>query len=494
MSIDIKDQPNTCLVRFDDLFQLFDSDTGNKLNIKLFFNNSHSNSTTSIKAASMKSLSCLTTAIMKDGLYKFALSLDINNIDLEIFDSVSCHEWENLQLQYLRICNDYIKPWEFLDASKLLILWFRESLQNYQIKRIIYRSHPHLYIDYCFYLAAKTISQSLRIFCIEPLRGISKDYCPRKPVQFEYCQVYDLVTNKRLKISTSDLYHNQGREKTFQSICDHITQFSHSSNEADIKESRKTRYIRDKEAIMLKDRSHDRYFIHHQQILDSCNFLSSLKRTYNSYSTEFLPLHSFILLALSKQPEASTNPRARHEWSQLLVAKKLALIAKSLGKILLIKDHPSIFKWSLVNNNHFLNSQSFPRSKVFYDSLISLPNTSLLRLNINLDFVVANPKCFAVYTCEGSTGVAALSSNKYIIHSGDPWYATYPKSCSLKSAQDFLSASQTSIGTVSNSEYSWIRLLADEYIIRLYCGQQPIDSSKHNQASSLQSLIRLLPR
>lgn len=154
-----------------------------------------------------------------------------------------------------------------------------------------------------------------------------------------------------------------------------------------------------------------------------------LRRSYESIANHFdmsrLTSESYVYLALHYQPERTTCPEGGRFNDQYLAASILAH-ALPEGWTLLIKEHPSQFLWQ--------TEGELGRWDGYYAQFLSLPRTSFVPLSLPSQTLMSRAK--AVATITGMVGWEACARGYPVIVFGEPWYASCPGVCSVKSPQD----------------------------------------------------------
>jgi hypothetical protein len=140
-----------------------------------------------------------------------------------------------------------------------------------------------------------------------------------------------------------------------------------------------------------------------------------LKKHYESLAVEPNLNSEYIYLNLHYQPEKTTSPDAGHFVHQYLIAN---LLSKSLPNHveLYIKEHPSQFSADLFGEQG--------RKTNYYDDLLKLDNSKLIRMSMNQFDLVDN--ALAVATCTGAVGWESLVRGTPVLSFAQPWYAECP--------------------------------------------------------------------
>jgi hypothetical protein len=142
-----------------------------------------------------------------------------------------------------------------------------------------------------------------------------------------------------------------------------------------------------------------------------------LRGLYTSLAArhELPPPGSFVYVALSFQPEATTNPHGGIFAQQLLMVHSLAS-ALPKGWTLVVREHPAQFNWDFVGQ--------VCRNEEFYRLISILPRVRLAPLTA--DPFKLMDECRAVACLVGTTGWEATVRGKPALIFGDIWYDRAP--------------------------------------------------------------------
>jgi len=139
----------------------------------------------------------------------------------------------------------------------------------------------------------------------------------------------------------------------------------------------------------------------------------ALRACYQKFAkwNESDPPRSFVYVAFSFQPEATSNPHAGIYAQQLLMVNALAT-ALPEGWTLVVREHPAQFNWEFIGQ--------VSRNEEYYRLLSVMPRVRLAPLN--LDPFHLMDSCVAVATLVGTSGWEALVRGKPALIFGDIWY------------------------------------------------------------------------
>lgn len=140
----------------------------------------------------------------------------------------------------------------------------------------------------------------------------------------------------------------------------------------------------------------------------------------------------FVYLALSFQPEATTNPHGGIFAQQILMVNLLAH-ALPPGWTLVVREHPAQFRWDFIGQ--------VSRNEEYYRLIAAIPGVVLAPLE--MDPFKLMDACTAVTTIVGTTGWEALVRGKPVLVFGDIWYDRCRGAFRVRTLEDARAALRT---------------------------------------------------
>ena len=400
---------------------------------------------------------------------------------IQFTEEIPAHVYSNLIIQYERISKDHPSHWLFDTFWRSIVGLMIEALMHSRPKSVIFRVFPHLFSDYCLFLAARF--SGCNVYIIQPLRGLSsyiRSECA-DPKGFVYAQVYSLSPLKRINVSDYiSASATLNREVSVDALLQHV-----SSIDADlIGLSNQTAYSEQPAMYDYKDNLHRTLqknlnesivHIHREDVISAIVYLATLKKNYLKMCSARPGSVSspFILFPLHKQPEASTSPAGGIMWNHESSIRELSRFCCSNGIKLLVKEHPHMFSWSPVNSSHFLRSAKFSRDLEYYERIAkSSKSVAFAPLDQSLDDLLIHDNCLGSFSVEGTVGISTLLASKILICCGEPWYKSHHNVIAIKNLSDIRSLSMDQLcprkdPQISNSMVRLIREVCDKYVVAL---------------------------
>lgn len=383
-----------------------------------------------------------------EGLNSYLFSSSASEV-LSILDSVyqftgdiPAHVYSNLVIQYERISRSRPSHWIFDTLWRTIIGLMSDFIRFTGSKTVIFRVFPHLFSDYCLYLAAQY--NGCRVYIIQPLRGLSPfircEYADLN--NFVYAQVYELNPLRRLNLATYiSASPSLNMSFAIESLYKHIISIKSdlSSNSA---ASASSAYATNLRLTLNKNLNEGFSSLHRTEVVEAINYLASLKRNYALFESSYdmCTNNPFIFFPLHKQPEASTSPAGGVIWNHECIIRELSRACLSSQLTLVVKEHPHMFKWSPTNSYHFLRSNKFSRDLVFYERIVkSSKNVHFVPLDQPPECILGHANCLGVFSIEGTLGISALLAGKPLMCSGEPWYKDHPSVTSINNLSDLRS-------------------------------------------------------
>jgi len=421
---------STCFYGWDEEIDLFAIDTNNT-SIFLHYNKPESSSTLGANLLSWSEI----LNLLNTGNIELLLT-KINDIELIGINELRPLEVENCILQLNRVKITVINSFDQFEAIRIILSYYAYILKLHNIKKVVIKNIPHLFIDYIFCIAARLLDINQEAWAL--LRGVSYQWS-RVPLQEKFLfHVVDPLTGSVKKNEAAFINCNtQEQDSGYKMLFNHAKDLTQRFRSDSYGTDRYSGYIVHAQQI---DRENLFATLHTETIANALSFMGKIKRQYKMSVEQNiqneLDRTKYIYLPLHKQPEMSSNPVAQDSWSQKLLILFWSKIASQLGMNLIVKEHPHMFKWSPQHVSHFLNEERFPRIGEDYKKLNQIRNVKFVDLHIDSNTIATGDNCSAVVTVEGTIGAVSSLAGKLTFVYGNPWYRFFDNVEIIRSTDD----------------------------------------------------------
>ena len=369
------------------------------------------------------------------------------NISISSLDAC---DYEHVLLQLERTIHNQLPFYKKLRLIRSCI-----SIQKAVLTRgnsanalLIFRDWPHLFSDYTLYLSAQLLGYNS--FVLQPLKGFSRGFREEwNPFDSAFYIVHNIKDRQVIPMEVLPSAINDLTKKVFYDfICletidskytpsfrRSLSLIPKSSTRASFELMPNHKWLKKNAHIDLRGQA-------------SLNKLHRMRLEYNNVATTLQDISEwitrnelgFIFFPLPKQPEANINPYLKNDYDpSLWISSLLKVLPNNI--VVLCKEHPDTFRFSIEHCGHFLSDSSFPRYSGWYSDSLSCFGHRLKYIETRETFsnILNSDQCLGVFTLNGSCLYDCLRIGLPIILPPQHWavflnntYSLSPNSQTLK--------------------------------------------------------------